>query len=50
MTLDQLYAKLRKIDRKIHRTTSGLESNALLIERRELEEQIWELDKTLEER
>ena len=49
-SLDQLYAKLHKIDGKIRRASSGLEHNALLIERRDLEEKIWELDKTLEER
>lgn len=49
--LDKLYRKLDKIDRKIHREDSGdLKAAALLIERRHIEEKIWALDQTLEQR
>lgn len=47
--LDELYKQLNKIDRKRQRCKTELEYAALLILRREVEEQIWKLDKTLKE-
>lgn len=47
--LEELYRELRAIERKRSRCKTELEYAALLIDHRALEEEIWELDKSLED-